>query len=669
MELKNYIKVLNQKFQDEAINSPQLMADMSMMEKYMAESYSERILIELIQNADDSCSKKIKLIIDDEFVIFANDGRVFNEDDINAISRSGSSNKKRGNSIGYRGVGFKSSTAISKEIVIYSDNTYFTFSKSLCANKLNLNERDIPTIRIPFLIDESEVTSQMLGYKKKLLEEGYTTIFFFKTSFQEKIIEEARNLSNSDFMFLRNVSLFDIYNTNYKRKLEISRDQKEKYKLVKLSDGINDNNWIIYYGKEIEFAFKLLTNDKVIPCERNESVFHSFLPTIENNCFAFKINADFSTDPSRKHLLFDDRTNSLIEDAAVQLVEILNEIDSNYKNVFNLFQNSLSYSKAAILFQKAFDKEISKKMKILLNTEECICITEYKIFETWLEPNEILELRNFSIFIHDMSSLDNVVSDNFIRKYSKKKYGYSDFIQVLSDKSLIENISIILLSKIYAFILEHIAEKKLDINIELKDCYIRSEDSIIKISDITLNNVLNRKLSICLEGLLSNSALNHSKKIFNFFVEKETASKTNEGFLIDKSFVNVNNKTISKWKTSEEQCASFEEMLGNQAVVVANKNLGYDVESITPEGEKRYIEVKSLDNYKSSFSITNNEYTSAHLNKNNYYLALVNQTSDSLKIIYIQNPIETIELEKRVKNWEWFCEKYSGEEYTVGLNN
>ena len=52
-------------------------------------------------------------------------------------------------------------------------------------------------------------------------------------------------------------------------------------------------------------------------------------------------------------------------------------------------------------------------------------------------------------------------------------------------------------------------------------------------------------------------------------------------------------------------------LFGNTAIDVSIKNLGYDIISTTPNGEKRYIEVKSVKK-DYSFSLTNNEYTAAH---------------------------------------------------------
>lgn len=104
---KESINKINKQFIKEASESPQLLEDMAAMEKYMAESYSGRMFVELLQNAEDCGSKKVRLFKHNKHIIFANNGRPFNEDDILAISRSGASKKKRGTTIGYRGIGLR----------------------------------------------------------------------------------------------------------------------------------------------------------------------------------------------------------------------------------------------------------------------------------------------------------------------------------------------------------------------------------------------------------------------------------------------------------------------------------------------------------------------------------------------------------------------------------
>lgn len=119
---------------------------------------------------------------------------------------------------------------------------------------------------------------------------------------------------------------------------------------------------------------------------------------------------------------------------------------------------------------------------------------------------------------------------------------------------------------------------------------------------------------------------------------------------------------IAKWRSAEQQCIEIEKFFGNTAVDVSKKNVGYDIESTTPNGEKRYIEVKSVKD-DGSFSITNNEYTAAHQYGNQYYMCLLIQSAQNIQVIYIQNPIENIAFEKRIKQWEWYCDTYSGESF------
>lgn len=172
---KDAIESVGRSFLDEAARSPQLLADMAMMEYYMAESYSGRVFIELLQNADDAESRNVSVKISDDAIIFANDGRPFNEADLSAISRSGASNKERGKSIGYRGIGFKSATAISENILIYSSGAYFTFSKSLCAKALGMQKSEVPTVRIPLPV--TNVPPSIDRSVRKHIDRGFTTIF------------------------------------------------------------------------------------------------------------------------------------------------------------------------------------------------------------------------------------------------------------------------------------------------------------------------------------------------------------------------------------------------------------------------------------------------------------------------------------------------------------
>ena len=111
---------------------------------------------------------------------------------------------------------------------------------------------------------------------------------------------------------------------------------------------------------------------------------------------------------------------------------------------------------------------------------------------------------------------------------------------------------------------------------------------------------------------------------------------------------------IAKWRDAENKCVLIEESMGNEATDVSLKNYGYDVESVTPDGKKRYIEVKSVKK-DFSFSLTNNEYTAAHQYGDEYFICLLLEDDDKLIAKYIQNPLTNAKFEKRIKQWEWLC--------------
>ena len=140
---------------NEAKASPNLLSDLSGLEMYISESYNNRSFIELLQNADDAEATKFKILKADDLLFVANNGRTFNAKDVESICRSASSNKKRGENIGYRGIGFKSVVSFAKEIHIISGDLEITFSKERTMLEIP-NASKVPLIRIPHPIIEQD---------------------------------------------------------------------------------------------------------------------------------------------------------------------------------------------------------------------------------------------------------------------------------------------------------------------------------------------------------------------------------------------------------------------------------------------------------------------------------------------------------------------------------
>lgn len=101
----------------------------------------------------------------------------------------------------------------------------------------------------------------------------------------------------------------------------------------------------------------------------------------------------------------------------------------------------------------------------------------------------------------------------------------------------------------------------------------------------------------------------------------------------------------------------LEKLMGNKVKDVSIKNEGYDVYSISEKGEERHIEVKSVKKGW-DFSLTNNEYTAAMQYGDSYFICLLYESDDKLKVRYIQNPLKNAKFEKRIRQWEWVCRSF-----------
>ena len=193
------------------------------------------------------------------------------------------------------------------------------------------------------------------------------------------------------------------------------------------------------------------------------------------------------------------------------------------------------------------------------------------------------------------------------------------------------------------------------------------DDEIVPLSE---SNMTSEDINELLQTNDNNSSLsNVSLKSFTQELqadnEEENVVEETSPVFASKPVFKASKPIIPKWRSAENACVEIERFLGNEAKDVSTQNLGYDVESTMPDGRKRYIEVKSVSRSDSSFSLTNNEYTAAHQYGDDYYVCLLKHGDEKSKAIYIQNPLEKLKLEKRIRQWEWYCEEYQGDEIEI----
>lgn len=655
---KKTVLNINKRFMKEAQDSPSLFSDMASMESYMAESYNERVFAELLQNADDSGSTKIYVEEYNSNLYVANNGRPFNSSDLMAICRSGSSNKRRGSTIGYRGIGFKSSTRISQDIYIWSNQTFFTFSKNLCARKLKVPLNNVPTVRIPFLV---QTISEDIANKVNMLEkDGFTTVFVFQNANLEEFRSEVREIESGYFLFLNNILECEIELPSIKKNFSINRKKENDKEIVSIDDALKRiDEWVVFKGDKSSIAFKNIEG-KITYSSTSEATYHCYLPSNDSSPFSIKINGDFSTDPSRKNIMLDEYTKNVLFDIVNELKTIVNNVflgaaSEDASQILLVLNEQKSFSRINTYFKEIFSNEVSQ-LKLVLSSGKEVSLKEYKLLPNWLENSEKDFLRENSPYVINQSLPHNIYSqfngiDEFISTYSNATYTIDDYYKILKEQDELLETAPHIYNKIYAYILK---EEKVHQQIyDQKPIYTSKIYS-------SISDIVNADSSETLANELSTSEKKWLFEITGYDLRQKDESKITTSQLTDKVVTNQK-PTVTKWRSTEKQVMEIEEYLGNTAIDVSKKNVGYDIESMTPDGQYRYIEVKSLSSENSIFSITNNEYTSAHQLSDSYYICLVSEG----KAIYIQNPIKNLHFEKRIRQWEWICEDYTGIEIEI----
>lgn len=240
---------IREKLLSEAKLSPQLLSDLAGLESYVAESYDSRSFIELLQNADDAKSTSFLVKRIEQFLIVANNGNPFSLEDVEAICRSAASNKSRGSSIGYRGIGFKSVVGIANEVHIISEGLKLTFSRELTAHEIPAADK-VPLIRIPHQI-KKEVLNDIEKEVLSLKNEGYITFFVFSDLTVNSIEHEFDNFDPLSMLFLRNINKLQLQGSQEECFYIRKKRTDQRIVLARLEGIKHKSNWIIISKNDV----------------------------------------------------------------------------------------------------------------------------------------------------------------------------------------------------------------------------------------------------------------------------------------------------------------------------------------------------------------------------------------------------------------------------------
>jgi hypothetical protein len=87
------------------------------------------VLSELLQNADDAAATEASVRIDDDSFVFEHNGEDFKEEHFASLCRFGYSNKRALHTIGFRGIGFKSTFSLGDRVELETPTLSVLFNK------------------------------------------------------------------------------------------------------------------------------------------------------------------------------------------------------------------------------------------------------------------------------------------------------------------------------------------------------------------------------------------------------------------------------------------------------------------------------------------------------------------------------------------------------------
>lgn len=662
----------------EAKSSPMLLSDLAGLEAYVSESYNSRSFIELLQNADDARATSFYVKRFGEYLFVANNGRPFNIKDLESLCRSASSNKVRGTTIGYRGIGFKSVVSFAKEVHLISGDFEITFSREL--SKLIIPQAPkVPLIRIPHELDKS-VEKQLSGEIRLLEEEGYHTIFIFSGVVADQIDEEYTSFANTTLLFLNSIQTIKIQ-LNKKITANISViDENEKGRFLRVSTTEAISNWFVCSDSNCSIAFSM-NNGKVLRLSKTDAIIHAFLPTEDSCGLGVVVNGDFSTDPSRRHLIMDETTLKVISKLTNLYASLLKyALANNDKGVVDALMPYFDL-KLIQLMKQSFEKEFAKHIKDAFGKE----LSNIKLAPSWLNAEdfakimeasnlpyispECCEVLGLSDFLKYLGNKTEVV-ESLIKKVSQSEISVLGYAQIVAAgiKEVLMNRKLISLTTTDLVISdgrlcsfkeindneEEIDESYLQLLVEngISENDVRQflkKMGLSKINEIQFSEEDDKDVFHCDddEDNSDDEKSYNTTSVSKWFNDADTPSKQI-----------VKNEGIQKWRSAEENTLAALNANGFRLKDVSKQNLGFDLEGSDPNEKNIYIEVKSIDYIGQKFRMTNNEFAAAQYKPNNYYLALVYQNKDSFEISLIKDPINRLNLTRQVVQWVWECSDY-----------
>jgi hypothetical protein len=441
---KSINQLINQTIETYKIKPINIVADFN-REVDIKNDYQGRQIFELMQNADDQfineneCDVKVKIeIVENKFII-QNSGKPFDIDGIESLMNPNASPKKlRSNTIGHKGLGFRSVLNWANSLRIITNIFAVEFNKEYANYKVQelLEDKNILS-QIEDRIDKDITPAAILSFPKEIKaqinDKNYSTRIELDMFLEiiEKIKMELNALDFRELLFLKHIEIVVInIDNNPERIIKRVPNKKSIYITEKVNNEEKASVWSIFLkngiidNKNYEFVIAYSNNIEIQNELRNKGVLYSFFKTDLQMPFPFIIHATLDLSSDRNGLQKESQYNQKLIDQLVKFIgETSKSIAENFKkydyeplklllpknNIDNVLENSFNFSEkleaqieSLNIFPSIEDKYIS------INDKPKYCALSF---------DKVVNKQTFS-------SLLKCCDDEVVREYLNKKLDF-----------------------------------------------------------------------------------------------------------------------------------------------------------------------------------------------------------------------------------------------------
>ena len=670
------LDVVRRSLVEEAVQSPNLLADLAGLEAYIAESYDARSFIELLQNADDAGATRFHAEHTDGFLVVANNGECFSQADFESLCRSSASGKSRGDTIGYRGIGFKSVVGVASRVHLISDGLAATFCRRKTEAEIP-SATKVPLIRIPHSIDLSKISGATAKIKS-LQDLGYKTIFVFEDLVGHAVVTEFASFDSAALLFLRNIVEADLIGSEAKQIVAETINQSNGCRRISIRDNDSFTEWLVHEKASISIASRV-DQGTTGAMSGDEAVVHAFLPTHEKSGLNAKVNGDFSTDPSRTKVVLDERSNACVVEIAEFVLDLIDQClkdDQAEAMVAFVPQEDIRMAEfERPSFKRLLFGELLKRGKKRFSG--------LSLRPAWLESSEdfhaVAKTSGLTVLSPKFEKIEGL--GVFLRALGAKEPSLEDLADGLK--------AVTLSAKSAVAVAARVSDLQLmgQLSIEFGDWKIWSTGGkVVSTNDLKQNPSPVENATLLAEKLGGEKVLSQfldraigeeqSKTAFARILNKPSAKDVGAvpaASFLDERIAGLGVKeqvarsrkhaadaanSVTKWRSAEIQVMQYLESQGWRVTDVSKRNIGYDLEGTSPDGETFRFETKSLSRVGEIFSLSTNEEVVARQHGKNYILTLVHNSSKYFEIDMIPDPANHLPFVRQCKQWAWVCETY-----------